>query len=98
MNDVGLDRVREDLEAMKQAAGTELPFGREDLKWGWIDWAGICAAGRMVMAWTRHIHVGGNHPLAAGNVAGGVGDRAEASTATRSTSQPMARNTIPNTG
>ncbi|NQT17493.1 MAG: hypothetical protein HQ582_32360 [Planctomycetes bacterium] len=37
MNDVGLDRVREDLETMKQAAGTELPFGREDLKWGWID-------------------------------------------------------------
>jgi hypothetical protein len=37
MNDVGLDRVREDLEVMKQAAGTELPFGREDLKWGWID-------------------------------------------------------------
>ena len=36
MNDVGLDRVREDLEAMKQAAGTELPFGREDLKWGWL--------------------------------------------------------------
>jgi len=32
-----LDRVRRDLEAMKQAAGTGLPFGREDLKWGWID-------------------------------------------------------------
>ena len=37
MTDVGLDRVRRDLETMKQAAGTELPFGREDLKWGWID-------------------------------------------------------------
>jgi hypothetical protein len=37
MSEIGLDRVREDLEAMKQAAGTELPFGREDLKWGWID-------------------------------------------------------------
>ena len=37
MNDAGLDRVRQDLEVMKQAAGTELPFGREDLKWGWID-------------------------------------------------------------
>jgi hypothetical protein len=37
MNGVELDRVREDLETMKQAAGTELPFGREDLKWGWID-------------------------------------------------------------
>lgn len=37
MNDVELDRVREDLETMKQAAGMELPFGREDLKWGWID-------------------------------------------------------------
>ena len=37
MNDAGLDRVRKDLEAMKQAAAVELPFGREDLKWGWID-------------------------------------------------------------
>ncbi len=37
MNDAGLDRVRQDLKVMKQAAGTELPFGREDLKWGWID-------------------------------------------------------------
>jgi MFS family permease len=37
MNDVGLDRVRQDLETMKQAAAVELPFGREDLKWGWID-------------------------------------------------------------
>ena len=37
MNDLGLERVRQDLETMKQAAGTELPFGREDLKWGWID-------------------------------------------------------------
>jgi hypothetical protein len=36
MSDAGLDRVRADLEIMKQAAGTELPFGREDLKWGWI--------------------------------------------------------------
>lgn len=37
MNDAGLDRVRQDLEAMKQAAAVELPFGSEDLKWGWID-------------------------------------------------------------
>jgi len=37
MNDVGLDRVRQDPETMKQVAGTDLPFGREDLKWGWID-------------------------------------------------------------
>ena len=37
MNDVELARVREDLETMKQAAAVELPFGREDLKWGWID-------------------------------------------------------------
>ena len=37
MTSVELDRVRKDLEAMKQAAGMELPFGREDLKWGWID-------------------------------------------------------------
>ena len=37
MTEAGLDRVRRDLEVMKQAAGTELPFGREDLKWGWID-------------------------------------------------------------
>jgi len=37
MSDAGLDRVRRDLETMKQAAGTELPFGREDLKWRWID-------------------------------------------------------------
>lgn len=37
MTSAELDRVRKDLEAMKQAAGMELPFGREDLKWGWID-------------------------------------------------------------
>ena len=37
MTDAGLDRVRRDLDIMRQAAGTELPFGREDLKWGWID-------------------------------------------------------------
>ncbi len=37
MNDVELERVREDLETMKQAAGTELPFGREDLKWGFLN-------------------------------------------------------------
>ena len=36
MNDERVDRVREDLEAMKQAVGTELPFGTEDLKWGWF--------------------------------------------------------------
>ena len=36
MNDEQVERVRKDLEAMKQAAGTELPFGREDLKWGWF--------------------------------------------------------------
>ncbi len=37
MTDAGLDRVRRDLETMKQAAGTELPFGREDLKWGLLN-------------------------------------------------------------
>ena len=37
MNDAELDRVRKDLETMRQAAAAELPFGREDLKWGWID-------------------------------------------------------------
>lgn len=49
MNDAGLDRVREDLETMKQAAGTELPFGREDLKWGWID--GLIFVPLAVWAW-----------------------------------------------
>ena len=37
MADAELDRVRRDLETMKQVAGTELPFGREDLKWGLLN-------------------------------------------------------------
>ena len=32
MSDADLDRVRRDLETMKEAAGTELPFGRADVK------------------------------------------------------------------
>jgi len=49
MNEVGLNRVRRDLEAMRQAAGTDLPFGREDLKWGWID--GVVFVPLAVWAW-----------------------------------------------
>ena len=32
MSDVELDRIRRDLQTMKDAAGTELPFGREELR------------------------------------------------------------------
>ena len=49
MTSAELDRVRKDLEVMNQAAGTELPFDKADLKWGWID--GLIFVPLAIWAW-----------------------------------------------
>ena len=47
MSHADLNRVRDDLETMKEAAGVGLPFGREDVRAGM--WCAVC--GILISAW-----------------------------------------------
>jgi len=47
MSQTDLNRVRDDLDTMKQAAGIGLPFGREDVRMG--IWLAVC--GILISAW-----------------------------------------------
>ncbi|UCD29965.1 MAG: hypothetical protein JSV03_05685 [Planctomycetota bacterium] len=49
MSQVDLDRVREDLATVKQAAGMELPFGWEDV---WLNVFVLSVGGMVAVIWT----------------------------------------------